>query len=98
MSGEQSFGLLVEATRALLHRKLPAHLLVIGNGEFSALSGLPEANYTRLPWVGHDQIPALIGRFDALPLTYPPVDEIPAEKADEVRALLESRIAGERNR
>ena len=65
-------GLLVEATRALLHRKLPAHLLVIGNGEFSALSGLPEANYTRLPWVGHDQIPALIGRFDALPLTYPP--------------------------
>jgi glycosyltransferase involved in cell wall biosynthesis len=66
------FGLLVEATRALLHREMPAHLLVIGNGEFSALSELPKANYTRLPWVGHDQIPALIGRFDALPLTYPP--------------------------
>jgi PPK2 family polyphosphate:nucleotide phosphotransferase len=34
----------------------------------------------------------------ALPLTYPPVDEIPAEKAEEVRALLDSRIAEGRNR
>lgn len=66
------FGLLVEATHALLRKDLQVHLLVIGNGEFSALSALPEANYTRLSWVGHDQIPALIGRFDALPLTYPP--------------------------
>jgi glycosyltransferase involved in cell wall biosynthesis len=66
------FGLLVEAARALLGKALPTHLLVIGNGEFSALSALPETSYTRLPWVGHDQIPALIGRFDALPLTYPP--------------------------
>ena len=29
----------------------------------------------------------------ALPLTYPPVDEIPSERADEVRTLLASRIA-----
>jgi hypothetical protein len=29
----------------------------------------------------------------ALPLSYPPVDEIPAEQAEEVRALLRSRIA-----
>lgn len=66
------FGLLVEATRDLLGRGLPVHLLVIGRGEFDALSGLPEANCTRLPWVEHVRIPALIGRFDALPLTYPP--------------------------
>jgi len=32
--------------------------------------------------------------MEALPLTYPPVEEIPAEQAAEVRALLQSRIAG----
>ena len=30
--------------------------------------------------------------MDALPLSYPPVDEIPEEQAAEVRALLESRL------
>lgn len=66
------FPLLVEAAGALLDRGFPVHLLVIGEGEFSALSELSASNYTRLPWVDHEQIPALIGRFDALPLTYPP--------------------------
>jgi polyphosphate kinase 2 (PPK2 family) len=33
----------------------------------------------------------------ALPLTYPPVDEIPAEQAAEVRALLRDRIEAGRN-
>jgi PPK2 family polyphosphate:nucleotide phosphotransferase len=32
--------------------------------------------------------------MDALPLSYPPVQEIPEQQAAEVRALLESRIAG----
>jgi glycosyltransferase involved in cell wall biosynthesis len=66
------FQLLAEAAGVLLDRNFPVHLLVIGEGDFSALSGLPETSFTRLPWVAHEQIPSLIGRFDALPLTYPP--------------------------
>ena len=60
------FRLLAEAAEILLGKGFPVHLLVIGKGEFSALSGLPAATYTRLPWVEHAQIPSLIGRFDAL--------------------------------
>lgn len=66
------FDLLAETAGVLLERNFPVHLLIIGEGEFSALSGLSAENYTRLPWVDHEQIPGLIGRFDALPLTYPP--------------------------
>jgi len=66
------FGLLVDATRSLLERKLPVHLLVIGKGDFCDLSALPESSHTHIPWVEHDRIPALIRRFDTLPLTYPP--------------------------
>lgn len=66
------FGLLAQAAGILLERGFPVHLLAIGEGEFTALSGLPAETYTRLPWVEHEHIPSLIGRFDALPLTYPP--------------------------
>jgi len=64
------FDMLVEATETLLGRDLPVHLLVIGEGDFSALARLPGRHFTRLPWVEHADIPALIGHFDALPLTY----------------------------
>ena len=66
------FRLLAEAAGILLGSGFPVHLLVIGEGEFSALSGLPAETSTRLPWVEHEHIPSLIARFDALPLTYPP--------------------------
>jgi glycosyltransferase involved in cell wall biosynthesis len=65
------FDMLVEATRTLLRERLPVHLLVIGEGEFSSLSALQAGNYTRLPWVAHERIPALLRHYDAAPLTYP---------------------------
>lgn len=64
------FDMLVAATQTLLQERLPAHLLVIGEGDFAPLSGLPDGNYTRLPWVAHEEIPALLRHYDALPLTY----------------------------
>jgi starch synthase len=66
------FGLLVDATAELLKRGRRVHLLVIGSGDFSDLPRLPADRYTRVPWVTHDRIPAHIGLFDALPLSYPP--------------------------
>jgi glycosyltransferase involved in cell wall biosynthesis len=66
------FEMLVDATLALLGKDLPVHLLVIGEGNFSALARLPSRHFTRLPWVEYEEIPALIARFDALPLTYRP--------------------------
>ena len=66
------FALLVDAMVELLKRGRRVHLLVIGSGDFSDLPRLPAHCYTRVPWIAHDRIPAHIGLFDALPLTYPP--------------------------
>ncbi len=66
------FELLVELTRALLARLYPVHLLVIGNGEFSQLTRLPPGSYTRRAWIEHEELPAYISSFHALPLTYSP--------------------------
>jgi hypothetical protein len=33
--------------------------------------------------------------MEALPLAYPPVEEIPPEQAAQLRALLQSRISGQ---
>jgi len=64
------FDMLVEVAQALLGSSVPVHLLVIGEGDFKALSRLPKGTYTRLPWMEHAQIPACISAFDVLPLTY----------------------------
>lgn len=66
------FDLLVELTEALLARLYPVHLLVIGNGEFSELARLPTGSYTRKDWIEHQELPAYISSFHALPLTYSP--------------------------
>jgi hypothetical protein len=63
-------------------------------------------NETSRPWAPWYSIPAddrwylrwqvaeiIRQALAALPLTYPPVEEIPAKQTAEVRALLDSRIA-----
>lgn len=64
------FDLLVDAALGLLEQKIPAHLLVIGEGNFTALEKLPGDVCTHLPWMEQDRLPALISMYDALPLTY----------------------------
>ncbi len=66
------FDKLVETFMELLNMGLPVHLLVIGDGDFTALNGLPENSFTRLGWQSHDKIPGLIANFDVLPLTHQP--------------------------
>lgn len=63
---------LVAVFRQLLQQDLPVYLMVIGEGEFKALSSLPPECYTRLGWQEHSLIPGLVAAFDALPLTYQP--------------------------
>jgi glycosyltransferase involved in cell wall biosynthesis len=64
------FGMLVAVTRELLARNQPVHLFIIGNGEFKDLAQLPSGSYTRTGWVAHEEIPAYVSSFHALPLTY----------------------------
>ena len=66
------FDKLAESFKELLARGLPVHLLVIGEGEFKALTRLPEGNFTRLGWQAHDDMPGLVANFDILPLTHQP--------------------------
>ena len=64
------FEMLVDVTRALIARLLPVHLLVIGNGQFGELARLPPCSYTRIGWIEHEEMPAYVSSFHALPLTY----------------------------
>lgn len=66
------FGGLVQVTGRLLQRGIPAHLLIVGDGDFKALERLSPNHYTRLGWQAHKDIPGLVAAFDVLPLTYPP--------------------------
>ena len=66
------FDMLVDITAELLARGRDIHLLVIGEGEFSELQRLPEERFTRIGWKPHEEIPAFVAAFDALPLTYQP--------------------------
>ena len=63
------FAMLVDVTRTLLARCYPVHLFVIGDGSFRELAKLPPCTYTRMGWVEHEDMPAYISTFDAVPLT-----------------------------
>ena len=63
---------LVSAFARLLEQDLPVHLLVVGEGDFKALSGLPESSYSRVGWQRHEDIPPFVAACDILPLTYEP--------------------------
>lgn len=64
------FDMLISSFQQLLERRLPVHLMVVGNGSFEALSGLPRDSYSRVGWQPHEDIPAFVAAFDILPLTY----------------------------
>lgn len=64
------FAHLVQAVRGLIEDGLHVHLLVVGEGEFAALDGLPAQRYSRVGWQPHQRMPEFVAAFDALPLTY----------------------------
>ncbi len=66
------FDQLACACRNLHKLGLPVHLLVVGEGEFEALSHLPPESFTRIGWQPHEAMPKFVAAFDALPLTYQP--------------------------
>lgn len=66
------FDQLVAVFHRLLDEGLPVHLLVVGEGKFEELAGLPPGSYTRVGWQPHASMPAWVAAFDALPLTYQP--------------------------
>ena len=66
------FQRLLEASRRLIERGLPIHLLLVGNGEFSCHlrdAGLTEHSSV-VGWQPHDRVGPYVAAFDALPLTY----------------------------
>jgi len=74
LRGWHGFGRLAEACGRMLAEGHPIHLVVVGEGDFEqALEGhVPADRFTRVPWVDHDEVPAYVASFDALPLTYLP--------------------------
>jgi glycosyltransferase involved in cell wall biosynthesis len=68
------FPRLVEATRRLLGRGLPVHLLIVGEGDWEhGLEGrLPPERRTVLGWQPHERVSEIVARFDALALAYDP--------------------------
>jgi len=68
------FERLVAATKDLVERGLPVHLLMIGKGEYAeAVRGvLPRDRWTHVPWVDHDDVGSYVARYDVLPLSYDP--------------------------
>ena len=67
-----NFPMLVEAVERLLARDVPAHLVLLGEGDFeSHLAGRACARRTtRLAWVEHEQVGRIVAACDVLPLTY----------------------------
>lgn len=68
------FERVVAATASLRARGVPAHLLIVGRGEFAPhLEGhLEPTAWTHIEWVNHEEVGSLIARFDTLPLAYDP--------------------------
>ena len=64
------FDNLVRVVADITRKGLPIHLLVVGEGEFTGLAGLPADRYTRLGWQPHEDVPRYVASFHALPLTY----------------------------
>lgn len=64
--------LLGRVTSSLLADGYPVHLVLVGEGEFMEALGphVPEDRITCVPWVRHEEMPAYVATFDALPLTY----------------------------
>lgn len=69
-----NFPLFAAAAEDLCARGVPLHLVLLGEGEFeAALAGrVPAERVTRLPWVEHKDVPAVVAACDVLPLTYSP--------------------------
>lgn len=67
-----AFDRLVSATRELLMRGAPIHLVLVGEGAFErSLAGqIPQDRVTRIPWVEPEHVGSYVAAFDALPLTY----------------------------
>lgn len=66
------FEMLVDIAAGLLERGRDIHLLIVGEGEFSELSRLPQDRFTRIGWKPYEEIPGYVAACDALPLTYQP--------------------------
>ena len=66
------FEMLVDIAAGLLERGRDIHLLIVGEGEFSDLSRLPQDRFTRIGWKPYEEIPGYVAACDALPLTYQP--------------------------
>lgn len=66
------FEALVEVVERLLSQSLAVHLLVVGQGDFEALSSIPQSAWSRVGWQPHEKVPQFVSAFDALPLTYQP--------------------------
>jgi glycosyltransferase involved in cell wall biosynthesis len=66
------FERIAAAARGLLERGREVHVLAVGEGGFaSVLDAAGMARHaTCVPWVPHEDVPALVACFDALPLAY----------------------------
>lgn len=64
----------VRAAQRLLQEGVDLHLVLAGSGPFEELlEGLvPTERVTRVPWVSHEHMPAIVASFDLLPLSYSP--------------------------
>ncbi|MEY2747173.1 MAG: hypothetical protein RL112_2215 [Planctomycetota bacterium] len=67
-----NFPMFVEAVERLLARGVPAHLVLLGEGDFeSHIAGRAcAARTTRLSWVEHEDVGRIVAACDVLPLTY----------------------------
>lgn len=69
-----NLGRLVEVAATLLERGVPAHVLLVGNGDWDAYTDgrLPADRCTVVGWQTHQRVAWLVARFDVLALTYSP--------------------------
>ena len=66
------FDAIVAAAAELLQGEFSIHLVVVGEGPYEeALAGrLPGEHVTRLDWLPHEEVAAVVASFDLLPLAY----------------------------
>jgi glycosyltransferase involved in cell wall biosynthesis len=69
-----NIGQLIEAAALLLERGVPAHVLLVGAGDWHEHTDgrLPPERCTVIGWQPHSRVARLVARFDALALTYSP--------------------------
>jgi len=69
-----NIGQLVEAAAVLLERGVPAHVLLVGSGDWHEHTDgrLPPERCTVVGWQPHRRVARQVARFDALALTYSP--------------------------